>query len=102
LLMNQVIEHRRHAETTFRIDIRSAVLEDHHASRLLGIVLSRHINPVIAGRSWIDGAGPGMLGDFPLGNVSVLLGVRPKLVIVGSVGRDTTDQGYEGDTEETQ
>src|SRR5207245_10583550 len=102
LLMNEVVEDRRHTEASFWIDVRPAVLEDHDAGRLFGIVLGRYIDPIIAGGSRIDGAGPAIFGDLPFGYFRMFLRVGAELVIVGGIGRDKTRQPNESDAEKTR
>ena len=85
LLMDQVIEDDRHPPAALLVNVSTAVLEYHHASRRVSLVLFGHIDPVIPDGAEKNRTGPSVFGDLTPRYIRLNLGIWAELVIVRPV-----------------
>ena len=73
--MDQAVEDERDVDV--RAEVELAVLEDHQAGRLRGVVLLRDVQPVVAPHAGVDAlAGPMSLGERAARRAGLGDGVR--------------------------
>ncbi len=74
--VDEVVEYGGGAEVALEVDVGGAVLEDHDAGGVGGVVLGGDVDPVVAGGAGVDFAGgPLVLGDGALGDACLDEGV---------------------------
>jgi hypothetical protein len=86
-LMNQIVEDDRHAQLPVPVLKPAAVLKDHHTGGFRGIVLLRHIDPIVplcAGKYLTR---PGRASDRSLWYTGFRLRVRAERIVIGGVER---------------
>src|SRR5204863_5716484 len=81
--VNEIVKDDRHAKIALLVHISPSVLKDHDTSGLLRIVLSRHIDPIIANRAFENLASPLVLADLALRDIRLLLRIGAELIIHG-------------------
>ena len=81
--------------------VAAAVLKDHEAGGLGGVVLLGHINPVVAlGAGEYLARGEGVFGHFPVGRIGLGLGIGAERVVVRGKGGD--GEGDRGESREEE
>ena len=89
-LVNQVVEHNRDTPAAGLRHHTAAILKDHHTGRFRGVVLRRHVDPVIPHRAGIDLAGERLPRDRALRNAGLALRVRAQYIVLRKDGSDQT------------
>src|SRR5262249_20911650 len=81
-LVNQIVEDDRYSKLTILVDVVLTVLEDHDVGRLVGRVLSRHIEPVLTLSPRENLARPLVIGNGSFGDILLSRAVGAERVIV--------------------